>query len=294
MKLIINCDDFGLAYSFTEGVRTSYLDGITTSTSIRTNGPVYEYAVKLLKGELKGIGLGLHLNSTDGKTKTTYLANNKGDYKYNFFRLANPLLKRKKELRNKIEEDFGGQFEKLIADGIRPDHVDSEKHIHMIPWIFEIVCKLCREYGISYIRFSKEDYYFTNSILTNLQPFINTNLIKVFTLNTFARENYETLKKYKLKTSDGFYGILHTNNTTPMIFKSIIKDAMENRYEIVEVGIHPGIPNDSRDKIYTSHQFEKYANMPNRLTEAKTLKDNELRLFIKTKKIDLVNYRDLD
>lgn len=289
----MNCDDFGLAYSFTEAAKETYLRGLTTSTSIRTNGPAYKYAVKLLKGKLKEIGLGLHLNLTDGKTETKCLANTDGYYKFNFFKLTNPLLKKDKFLVLSVEQDLKNQFEQIFADGLVPDHVDSEKHVHMIPWIFEIVCKLCQEYKVPFIRFSREPYYFTKSVTSNIQPLINFNIAKIIILNWYAKENYATLKKNKMSTTDAFYGILFTNNMSVHILKSIINNALKNSFESVEIGIHPAFPNDIRDEVYTSYQIAEYANMPNRLMEAHTLKDQSLKDFLKTKKVDLVTYRQL-
>src|SRR3990167_7993881 len=109
MKVIFNCDDFGLTYGATEAIRQAYKEGLVTSASIRVNGEAYEYAKELLKNELKDMSVGLHVNLTDGKPHNKKLANNRGKYKYNFFWLL--INSRKAEILKEIEKDIRAQFE---------------------------------------------------------------------------------------------------------------------------------------------------------------------------------------
>ncbi len=85
MKAIIHNDDLGLTYGFTQGIKECYKKGITTSTCIRTNGYAYKYAASLIKTDLKNIGLGMHLNITQGPTHTKGISDKNGNYKYGFF-----------------------------------------------------------------------------------------------------------------------------------------------------------------------------------------------------------------
>ncbi len=292
MKVVLNCDDFGLAYSFTEGVKRCFLEGAVTSASIRTNGPAYEYAKDLVKRKIKKLGIGLHLNLTDGESYTEELADLKGYYKYDFLNLYLS-LKSNKTLVSAIEKDIKNQLTKALEDGLELDHVDSEKHVHMIPLIFEIVCKLCCEYKIKYVRLVREPYYFTGSFKKDVYPWLHFNTVKYYLLNYFSKQNYETLKRYKLRSTDAFYGVLQTNNMLFSVINAILDNAKENSYQLIEILSHPAYPNDPKDVTYTSKQIAHYANIENRLMEAKALKDSRLADYIRQNKIDTVSYKDL-
>ena len=116
MKAIFHNDDFGLTYGFTDAIKDSFQNGVTTSTSLRTNGFAYKYAVKLSKGPLRKIGLGLHVNITQGKAHTKGEVEKFGVYKYNFRKL---FLKLFLQLAAVVSK-FWGQKENLLSlPGIR-------------------------------------------------------------------------------------------------------------------------------------------------------------------------------
>ena len=145
INVIINNDDLGLNYGFNEAISDCYTNGIATSTSIRTNGLAYKDAIRLIKGSLDGIGLGIHLNLTDGKTKTKYLQNKIGEYRRDFFGYYRDTKLHDKKLLSAIERDFNQQFDEVKKSGIALDHINSHNHIHMIPEIFEIAAKLAKK-----------------------------------------------------------------------------------------------------------------------------------------------------
>ena len=62
MKLIINADDFGMAKSINNAVFELSALGSISSTSVMVNMP---YAAEVTT--LKNIGVGLHVNLTQGK-----------------------------------------------------------------------------------------------------------------------------------------------------------------------------------------------------------------------------------
>lgn len=253
MKVIINCDDFGVSYGVNEGIKESYLKGIATSASIRTNGPAFNEACELSFRVLKKMGLGLHLNLTDGKPHTKKLSNKKGFYKYSFpsYVLHTTFYKDIKLLKA-IENELDTQFQICLYYNLPIDHVDGQDHVQMIPDIFDIVCRLCRKYGISKIRVSNEDYYLIRSLKLDLLPFFNANVLKQQILNFFSREDRRLLKKYNLKSTDSYYGVLHTNFMTTKVIESNIDNAQLNNFQSIEIALHPAHIHHKKDKVYTS------------------------------------------
>jgi chitin disaccharide deacetylase len=294
MKLIINCDDFGVSYGVNYGIKEAFEKGSATSASIRTNGPAFRDAVELSKTSLKNMGLGIHLNLTDGKPHTKKLSNNKGFYKYNFlsYLILTEILKDKNIFKS-VKKELELQFQICREYKLKISHVDGQDHIQMLPAIFEIICRLCNQYKISKIRISYEPYFFVKPLNKNLSTFINFGFAKQILLKLLAQKCKRIIKKYNLKSTDVYFGVLHTNQMDIFVLKSIINQSLKNKYSSVEIALHPAEIHYKKDHVYTSPFFSKYANLKNRDLERKTLLDKNLKKIILQEKIDLVSFKEI-
>ncbi len=292
MKVILCNDDIGLTYGFTEAIKDTFLKGNSSSTSIRTNGIAYNYAVKLLKTKIKSIGLGLHVNLVDGKAHISKLANSSGDYKFNFLQYL--LKSGDKSFLNDVEGEIDYQFKKVINDGLKIDHVSAHRHTYIIPAIFEIICRLCKKYNVKSIRLLQEPFYTTESVLKNISPFINSNIIKFWLANFFNKKNKSILKKYQLKTTEAFYGVLYTDAMDFQTIKSALDNAQKRGYKTIEILIHPAYANDPRDKIYTSKLVNKYIHSKARRTETSAALSKKIKNLLSSPIIKLSSFRDLN
>lgn len=291
MKVIVCNDDIGLTYGFTEAIKDTFLKGNSSSTSIRTNGSAYGYAVKLLKTKLKSIGLGIHLNLIDGKAHTSNLANPQGYYKYNFLQYL--LLSWNKSLLADIEAELNYQFEKVLRDRLIIDHASSHRHVFIIPAIFEIVCRLCKRYKIKSVRFLREPFYFTKSNSKNLMPLINSNIVKFLLISYFNKQNKATLKKYGLTTTDAFYGVLYTDIMNLETINAALSDAKNRGFKTLEILIHPAYPKDPRDKIYPSRVIKNYVNSKARKIETAISLSKDMNNILCSPEFTLSTYKDI-
>lgn len=291
MKVILCNDDIGLTFGFTEAIKDTFLKGTSSNTSIRTNGPAYDFSVKLLKTSLKGIGLGLHLNLVDGKAHTTVMANRSGNYKYNFLQLL--ILSQNKTVLKNIEKELDFQFQKVTKDGLRIDHVSCHRHTYIIPAIFEIICKLCKKYQIRSIRLIQEPFYLTNSFKKNISPFITSNFLKFLISNYFAKQNRSLLKKYRLTSTDAFYGVLYTDAMNLQTIQAALEDAKKRHFKSIEILIHPAYPKDHRDKIYTSQVVREYVRQKSRLIETKVSLSKGLKQLFSSTDFKLSTYKNI-
>src|SRR5215468_1191072 len=64
-NLIVNADDLGWTAGVNRGIAEAHRNGIVTSTSLLANGCAFSDGVKAA-AELPGLGIGVHLNLTDG------------------------------------------------------------------------------------------------------------------------------------------------------------------------------------------------------------------------------------
>ena len=117
-------------------------------------------------------------------------------------------------------------------------HIDSHVHTHSIPRIFDIVCRLAKEYGIKQVRTQFEKPYIVPDIQKHLTIKYPINLIKVILLNTFTLINRATVLRYELKTNDYLIGVAYTSMMEALTVSYGIM-AIRNKNVVVEALIHP-------------------------------------------------------
>ncbi len=287
MKVVINTDDLALTYGLTKAVEDCYTQGLIRSASILVNGTAYDFAVKSIKsGPLKKIGVGIHLNLTDGPALTKELADVYGNYKFTFISLYKEVLTNPTILES-IRSDFARQIESAISRDLSLDHIDSDKHVHMIPQIFQIACSLAKRYHIPFVRLTNEPFLLSKEYL---YPFLTLNIVKNLVLKEFSKVNMTTANNYGLHYTDAVYGVLYTNNMTVDTFSACLSNALTNNFKVIEILIHPGYINDPRDNTFPSPLMEKFSQDKAREIEAQTLLDAKLTSFIRTKNIALAKF----
>ena len=146
MKIIFNADDFGYCKGVNFGIIEACQNGLVSSASMMACMPGFEHAAELSKQnpELK---IGVHLTLSAGRSaggvyKT--ITNDQG--------LFLPLRELEKRAVNceidmsEVEVEFEAQIQKIIAEGLKPDHFDSHHHTHNLPGIVDIFLRLAKKY----------------------------------------------------------------------------------------------------------------------------------------------------
>lgn len=238
-KFILNADDFGMSKAFNRAVLEGYESGILKSTSLTANGEAFDNACEKVIPLCPNLGVGIHLNIIEGKSLCAdldMLTDNEGNFNNSFGQL---LLKSfySEEFLKQVETEFRAQIEKVIAK-TQVTHIDSHVHTHSIPRIFEIVCKLAKEYGIKQIRTQYEKPYIIPDVYKHLTLKYPVNLIKVMLLNTFTLINENIVKKYGLNTNDYLLGVTYTSMMNSL---AISYGLMAIKYDnvVAEALIHP-------------------------------------------------------
>jgi len=238
-KFILNADDFGMSNAFNKAVLDGYNSGFLTSASICANGEAFGSAVNEIIPECPNLGIGVHLNIIEGKalqdfTKTSTLTDLNGNFNNGYLKMM--YLSNNELFLEQVEKEFRLQIEKVLQFS-KVDHIDSHVHTHAIPKIFELTCKLAKEYGIKQIRTQFEHFYFVPKIGKHLNLKYPPNILKVILLNSFTVKNRELVKEYGLTTNDFLVGVGYTGlMDTDTIFhglEAIKEDAT------VEALIHP-------------------------------------------------------
>ena len=153
-RLIVNADDFGLSPGVNAGIILAYRRGLLTSASLMANGPAFRQAASLA-AENPGLGVGVHLNLARG-TPLSGPGDVPGlvgaDGRFRPFRLR----RHTRSFLEQAEREYRRQLETVIAAGIRPTHVDFEKHHAWRSPLYGLAGRLAGEYGIPAIRNLRE------------------------------------------------------------------------------------------------------------------------------------------
>ena len=288
-SLIVNADDFGL----TEGVNRAIIDGhrngIITSTTLMANGVSFDSAVAagLAAPEL---GIGVHLNLTQGRpvsfaSKVPSIVTSEGSFYPGPGTLVRRVLTSKANLRD-IETELRSQIEKVASSGIRITHLDSHKHIHLLPPIFRMVLKLARDYGIECVRCPAEP---AASALGPLRSGSRgwTRMAKQYllarALSTLATCQGRKVKDAGLYRPERFYGLSQTGFLDANILEQILRTVPEGTSEIM---CHPGYVDEALLDTRTRLRFQ-------RETEIGALTNPSIRRLVDELGIELVSYDKL-
>ena len=250
---IVNADDLGMTPGTNEAIFYGYDNGYITHSSIMTNCDYFDDAIIGIK-DRPSLKIGIHLNLTYGKAlnNNQLYCNKDGLFNLGYLQLiqkstfSNIFLK---EIRKELEF----QIKKAIDNNIKITHIDSHRHVHLIPDIYKIVLELADKYNIPRVRLIKENIL--NSIkITNKFNFIfNGGIIKYALLIFFTYINVKKGDKYQ---NTLFFSILFTGVVDKYIFNKVLNtNNTDTNYEIV---VHPSFVDkdmnisfyDKLEKIY--------------------------------------------
>lgn len=265
-RFILNADDFGLSKALNRAVLEGYQCGLLKSASLTANGDAFDEAINSIIPACPDLGIGIHLNVIEGKSlcaDVDTLTDSNGNFNNSYVQL---LLKaynpKEKEFWSQLEREFRRQIETILAK-TTASHIDSHVHVHSIPKIFDMVCRLAKEYGIKQVRTQFEKPYIIPDLQKHLTKKYPINLIKVLLLNTFTIFNEATIHKYELKTNDYIVGVTYTSMMDAL---TVTYGVMAVKYDnvTVEALIHPCRYEDGT----IDNHFDEFM-----LTKNKKLKD---------------------
>jgi len=141
-RLIINADDFGFTRDVNAGIIHAHRMGVLTSTTLMANGEAFDDAVKLAR-ETPSLDVGVHLVLIQGRSVLTGRA---------FPETWKQLLLSRLTWQTNAYMELRAQIQKVLAAGIRPTHLDSHKHTHILPEVFRAVIRLAHEFSIPNVR----------------------------------------------------------------------------------------------------------------------------------------------
>lgn len=277
-RFILNADDFGLCKAVNRAVLEGYVNGLLKSVSLVANGLFFDEAINSIIPQCPDIGVGIHLNVTEGTSlceDLSTLTNSECVFNNSFLQLLikayNP---KEKDFMSELEREFRLQIEKVISK-TPVTHIDSHHYIHAIPKIFDLVCKLAKEYGINQVRTHFEKLYIIPDLKKHLNRVYFFNIIKNTFLGFFTLFNEASIHRYGLRTNDYIVGILYSS----------IMDALALSYGIMAVKYD----NITLEAFIHPSRYED-GTVNNRFDEFLIIRNKKLKEKIERMGFEITNY----
>jgi predicted glycoside hydrolase/deacetylase ChbG (UPF0249 family) len=270
-QLIITADDFNADAERNRGIVEASDKGILTTTSVISNLPLDSGTVTALKNSFNCIGV--HLNITKGaplSSDSKTLVDKNGQ----FFDRQTAWKKALSKLydHNELLSEFSAQVEMLLDNGIVPDHIDSNNHLHVFPVFADITAQITNKYKIKFIRLPKETFYFSD-----------INFSKTFIKKYFVYSLSLIAKKFFVKSGLGFTDYFNGIAVPSLLSKeSMLKFIKHLPPGTTELMCHPGY--SSTDNPFSNSDREK---------ELLILTDKDIMSEIKMNNIELISFSDI-
>jgi hopanoid biosynthesis associated protein HpnK len=161
--LLVTGDDFGLSAGVNAAIAATHREGILTSASLMVTGVAVPEAVGLAR-ELPGLSTGLHLVlsgrdvAAASKPETIPdLVDATGRFPASpaWAGIFDAFFWRRR--RGQIEREIRAQIERFLDTGLSLDHVDGHHHLHMHPFVLDVLLQCMQEYGVRWVRLVDED-----------------------------------------------------------------------------------------------------------------------------------------
>ncbi|MBM4047968.1 MAG: ChbG/HpnK family deacetylase [Planctomycetes bacterium] len=152
--LVVNADDFGFSEGINRGIVEAHTQGVVTSASVMCHAPGFEDALQRLR-EHPSLDPGVHVTLTVGRpvsppAQVATLVGPQSRFHglYSFLsRLCvgamNP---------DEVRREMRAQIEKFLRAGLRPSHLNSHHHVHLLPSLARMARDLAAEFGIPFLR----------------------------------------------------------------------------------------------------------------------------------------------
>jgi len=252
--LIVTGDDFGLSTPVNEAIVKAHEKGILTTTSLMVSAPAAEDAVACAKN-LPDLNVGLHLVLSNGKatspaTEIPALAHANGQLDNNLFR-SGVMMFFDPKTKKQLEKEIRAQFEAFKATGLKLDHVNAHKHMHLHPTVFDLIIKIGKEFGITAIRIPNEPP------LDSITGDAKDKLLRKFRflfLKPFVSRMKKLCETNNIKHNEIIYGL---NDSGHMSIDTLIRIIPHIDDGVTEIYSHPATERwDDIDPAANDYEFE--------------------------------------
>lgn len=246
MERIVNADDFGWYDGQNLAVERAHREGILNSASLMTTTPGFRQAVGIARAN-PGLRVGVHLTLNETPPalppdRLGGLVRKNGCFPDRPGTILRAWLSGGLRFED-IRAEWTHQIALALAEGIAPAHLDSHKHVHLLPPLMEIAIALALEYGITYVRLPRESR--GHGRLRRL-PF-------ALVLRFLSERARRTLAGASLRHADDFYGFAWSGRMTAPRLAQALAGARRGR--VTEIMVHPAVRTPDVRSLQTRYRW---------------------------------------
>ncbi|MFB3916029.1 MAG: carbohydrate deacetylase [Terriglobales bacterium] len=289
-RLIINADDLGLTAGVNRAVSEACRLGVVSSATAMANSRAVEDAVAAFRSCGNRPSLGCHVVLVDGEpllppSQVSTLLARDGDrpqFRDGFFDFAACAIRGQIDA-SQIEAEATAQIRKIQASGIQLSHVDTHKHVHLLPAILRPLLRVAKSCGVRAVR----------NPFAPIKPLAFAHLVRrphlwkryseVKILRGLASSFRRTVADADMVTTDGTFGIVATGALDERLFHAIVGCIPEGTWEFV---CHPGYNDEELQTVRTRLR-------ESREQELRVLTSDAARQALKDHGIEVISYWDL-
>jgi len=257
--LIPNADDFGYTRDVNEGIVHAHRQGILTATTLMATGAAFDHAVALAR-ENRSLDVGVHLVLVGEGFPPTVAR----------------LIREIALGRIRIYEELAAQVRKVQNAGLRPTHLDTHKHTHLLPPVLSAVARISSEFKIPWVR-RPFDFPLSGGSV----PWRRKAVSRMLRLS--RSRFHRVLERYQCRTTDHFAGFQLTGLYDAAELARLIRHLPEG---ITEFMCHPGFCTPELQAARTRLK-------ESRRRELDALTSREVRQAIEESNVTLARYREI-
>ena len=157
-RVIVSADDFGLSEAVNEAVELAHRHGMLTTTSLMVAGPAAADAIRRAR-RLPGLRVGLHLVVIEGDAvqpgAMPDIVDRQGRFPSDQLHLGLDYFFRPR-VRRQLAAEIRAQYRAFAATGLRLDHANAHKHMHLHPTVGAQLIRIGLEHGLTAMRVPAE------------------------------------------------------------------------------------------------------------------------------------------
>lgn len=246
-NIILNADDFGRHALINAAVRDGVERGLLRSASLMAGEPAFDEAVAIAKTHPQ-LGVGVHFTLVDGRPvlppdKIPSLVGSDGRFRPNHMAFVCDCFLGHIR-RDDIRREFTAQAQKILRAGLRPEHVDSHQHIHILPGVFSIALDVAAAAGIHAVRIPAVDVGEGGFLTGGASAIVGR--LGLYTLATVARRQAH---HRGFATPDHFSGLVAGAAVTEDYLVQLAP-ALPQDGSTTEVMLHPGKADAELVRLY--------------------------------------------